>query len=54
MRKLPDDPFTGSPGSWQTIPAELDASNPTAEPGIFDVKSGSDQTALDGSQYSDW
>jgi len=54
MRKLPDDPFTGSASTWQTTPAELDASNPTAEPGIFDVKSGSDQTALDGSMYSDW
>ena len=54
MRKLPDDPFTGSASTWQTTPAEPDASNPTAEPGIFDVKSGSDQTALDGSMYSDW
>ena len=54
MRKLPDDPFTGSASTWQTTPAELDASNPTAEPGIFDVKSGSEQTALDGSKYSDW
>ena len=54
MRKLPDDPFTGSASTWQTTPAELDASNPTAEPGVFDVKSGSEQTALDGSKYSDW
>jgi len=54
MRKLPDDPFTGSASTWQTTPAELDASNPTAEPGLFDVKSGSEQTALDGSKYSDW
>lgn len=54
MRKLPDDPFTGSASTWQTTPAELDATNPTAEPGVFDVKSGSDQTALDGSMYSDW
>jgi general secretion pathway protein G len=54
MRKLPDDPFTGSASTWQTTPAELDASNPTAEPGIFDVKSGSEQTALDGSRYADW
>ena len=54
MRKVPDDPFTNSSASWQTTPAEIDATNPTAEPGIFDVKSGSEQTALDGSKYSEW
>lgn len=54
MRKVPEDPFTNSPATWQTTPAEIDLTNPTAEPGIFDVKSGSDQTGLDGSKYSDW
>ena len=54
MRKLPEDPFTRSSSSWQTIPAEPDPTNPTAEPGISDIKSGSDQTALDGSRYADW
>jgi general secretion pathway protein G len=24
------------------------------EPGIFDVKSGSDKTGLDGTPYADW
>ena len=28
--------------------------NPTAEPGVYDVKSGSDGTAIDGTKYSDW
>ena len=54
LRKLPVDPFTNSDSSWQTIPAEPDPNNPTAEPGISDVKSGSDATALDGTKYSDW
>ena len=54
IRKVPEDPFTSSSTSWQTTLAEIDATNPTAEPGIFDVKSGSEQTALDGSKYSDW
>ena len=31
-----------------------DPNNPTAEPGTYDVKSGSDATALDGTKYSDW
>ena len=54
IRKLPQDPFTKSSDTWQTIPAEPDPNNPTAEPGIYDVKSGSEATALDGSKYSDW
>jgi general secretion pathway protein G len=54
MRKIPEDPFTHSASSWQTVPAEADPANPTAEPGIYDVKSGAQGTALDGSNYSDW
>jgi len=54
LRKLPEDPFTRNSTSWQTVPAEPDPNNPTAEPGVYDVKSGSDGTALDGSKYSDW
>ena len=54
MRKLPDDPFTRSATTWQTVPAEPDPSNPTAEPGVYDVKSGSELTALDGTKYSEW
>ncbi len=54
LRRIPEDPFTKSASTWQTIPAEPNPSNPIAEPGIFDVKSGSDATALDGTKYSDW
>jgi general secretion pathway protein G len=54
VRKLPDDPFTKSSSSWQTVPAEPDPNNPTAEAGVFDVKSGSDATALDGTKYAEW
>ena len=54
LRKLPKDPFTDSDSSWQTVPAEPDANNPVAEPGVYDVKSGSDGTALDGSRYAEW
>jgi len=46
--------ITRSADSWQTIPAEPDPSNPSAEPGIYDVRSGADGTALDGTKYSDW
>ena len=54
MRKVPDDPITHSATTWQAVPAEPDPANPTAEPGIYDVKSGAQGTALDGSTYADW
>ena len=54
LRKVPDDPFTKSNSSWQTVPAEPDPNNPTVEPGVYDVKSGADATALDGTKYSEW
>jgi general secretion pathway protein G len=55
MRRVPEDPFTKSSSTWQTVPAEPDPNNPTAEAGVYDVKSGSDGTALDGTtKYSDW
>ena len=54
LRKLPDDPFTKSSTTWQAVPAEPDPNNPTSEAGVYDVKSGSDGTALDGTKYSDW
>ena len=54
VRKLPEDPFTKSSTTWQTVPAEPDPNNPTAEAGVYDVKSGSEATALDGTKYADW
>jgi|SRR5215471_984247 len=54
LRRVPDDPFTNSNSTWQTIQSEPDATNPTAAPGVYDVKSGSDAAALDGTKYADW
>jgi general secretion pathway protein G len=54
LRALPKDPMTNSTTTWQAIPAEPDAANPTAEPGVYDVKSGADTPAADGTKYSDW
>jgi general secretion pathway protein G len=54
LRKVPDDPFTKSNSSWQTVPAEPDPNNPTAEAGVYDVKSGSDATGLNGKPYAEW
>ena len=54
LRSIPADPFTQSADTWREIPSEPDPQNPTAQPGVYDVRSGSDQTALDGTKYSDW
>ena len=54
LRAIPVDPFTNSSTTWQTTAAELQPGNASGSTGIFDVKSGSDQTAIDGSRYSDW
>ena len=54
LRQVPRDPFTKSADTWQTIPAEPDPSNPAAQPGVYDVRSGSEDTAADGTKYSEW
>ncbi len=54
MRKVPEDPITKTADSWVTVPAEPDPNNPSGEPGIYDVKSGAQGTALDGSSYTDF
>ena len=54
MRQVPEDPFTKSKDSWTTEPAPSDPSNPTGEPGVYNIHSGSDGTAIDGSKYAEW
>jgi general secretion pathway protein G len=58
LRSVPVDPLTRSKDTWVTVyeeaPADQDERQQEAGPGIIDVHSGSDQTALDGTKYSDW
>ena len=54
LRAVPIDPFTRSTDSWQTTMSEPDPGNPSLESGISNVKSGSDQTGLDGTRYAEW
>ena len=54
MRQVPKDPMTDSADTWQTTPSEPDPTNPTAQPGIYNVKSGSDRSGLEGSKYAEW
>jgi general secretion pathway protein G len=54
LRALPEDPFTKSASTWQEVPAEPDANNPSAEPGVYNVRSGSERTSMQGTPYSEW
>ena len=54
LRAVPKDQFTNSTDTWVTTQAEATPGSTTTTPGIYDVKSGSDMTALDGSRYADW
>ena len=54
IRGVPADPFTNSIDTWQIEMSEPEPGNPAAELGVFDVKSGAEGTALDGSAYADW
>ena len=54
IRQVPVDPFTKSADTWQTTMADPEPGNPSAEPGIYNVKSGAEGTGLDGTPYSEW
>jgi general secretion pathway protein G len=54
LRGIPVDPFTASSETWQTTMSEPQPGSALTEAGVFDVKSGSDQMAIDGSRYADW
>jgi general secretion pathway protein G len=40
--------------TWKIIMEDATNTVNQSEPGIFDVRSGSDKTSLEGSPYSDW
>ena len=54
IRTVPVDPFTHSTDTWQLVMSEVNPEDLSEIPGIFDIKSGSQQTSLDESQYSYW
>ncbi|MGH7273122.1 MAG: type II secretion system protein [Nitrospiria bacterium] len=51
LRQLPVDPFTRSSSTWVEISLE---SEEEEEGGVYDVHSGSDRVALDGTAYNEW
>ncbi len=55
IRRIPVDPFTGSSDTWEPVYAvERPGDFGTEAEGIWDVRSGSDEQALDGSYYNEW
>jgi len=54
FKEVPYDPMTGSNTTWRVIMEEASQSINQSDPGIFDVKSGSDKIGLDGRPYSEW
>jgi general secretion pathway protein G len=55
LREVPIDPITGASNTWRIILEDTTASVDQNQPGIWDVRSGSDKTSpLDGTAYSEW
>ena len=54
LRTVPNDPIMGNADSWRIVMEDALTSVNQTEPGIFDVRSGSDAKSLDGTQYSEW
>ena len=49
LRKVPLDPITESTTTWLTVPPE-----DPLKGGVYDVRSGAEGKALDGSEFSTW
>ena len=54
LRQVPQDPMTNSDQTWHLVMEDTPIGGSNSTPGLFDVKSGSDKTGLDGTQYSSW
>lgn len=54
LRAVPKDPITDSADTWITEPAPADALNATTDPGVYNVRSGAEGTAMDGRAYADF
>lgn len=53
LREIPMDPFTKSRTTWTEVYEEQEEGEDSPA-GVFDVKSGSDDLALDGTSYKEW
>jgi general secretion pathway protein G len=53
LRKLPVDPITQDT-DWTPVYSEPDPDNPSETPGVYDIKSASEEPSLAGTPYSEW
>jgi general secretion pathway protein G len=54
LRQIPNDPMTGNNQTWKVINEDAANTVNQTEPGLYDVRSGSDKKSLEGTPYSDW
>ena len=54
LRTVPIDPLTNSDSTWRIVMEDATSATSQNEPGIWDVRSGSDQKSLEGTPYSEW
>lgn len=55
FREMPYDPITKSRDTWEEIfEQDIGDEDSSYEPGVWDVRSGSAEEALDGTYYSEW
>ena len=54
LRQIPNDPITNSNRTWRVVMEDAVTSVNQTEPGIYDVRSGSDKPSLEGTRYSEW
>lgn len=54
LHDVPKDPITGSSETWQVVMEDAGQAVSQTEPGIFDIRSGSQLKSLEGTSYSDW
>jgi general secretion pathway protein G len=54
LRQVPTDPITGSADSWKLIMKDQGTTMIQTQPGMFDIRSGSELTSLEGTPYSEW
>lgn len=54
LRGVPLDPMTGSSETWRVIMEDAITMVDQTQPGIYDVRSGSDLKSLEGPPYSEW
>ncbi len=49
LRKIPDDPITGTAASWKIVPPEAPQRGK-----VYDIHSGAEGRARDGTAFADW